>query len=77
MKRSTNNHTTLVLLLLDGTHRTTQWYAGSAPDFNQIKKSMKETVSSLRDGNEVTWAFLACGQQHQQYTGNEVKELTE
>ena len=75
MKRVNDKHTTLVLVLLDGSHRTTQWY-NTFVDFNEVKKSMKDTVRSLREGNEVVWAFLACGQQHMQYTANEVKEFT-
>lgn len=66
-------HTTLVLLLLDGTHITLNWI--QPINFNEIKRNMRDQHDRLDAGNEIVWVFLACGQQHNQYTGNEVKEL--
>jgi hypothetical protein len=70
-KRISKDHTTLVLVLLDGTHRVVRW--NTPVDFNQIRAHFKAELLILEC--EIVWAFLACGQQHQQYTGNEVREL--
>ena len=73
MKKRDPDHTTLVLLTLMGSHITLSWERSI--DFNEICRNMRDQHDRLVAGNEIVWAFLACGQQHNQYTGNEVKEL--
>jgi hypothetical protein len=73
MNRSVAPHTTLVLLLLDGTHVTLSWI--QPVNFKEICRNMRDQYDQLKDGNVIVWAFLACGQQHNQYTENEVKEF--
>lgn len=74
-----HDDTTLVLILSDNTHRVTSW-RNEAVDFHKVRKVMKDQVQALvRQGQShvVTWAFLAGGQQHQQWTAHEVLELAE
>lgn len=73
MKRSTNNHTTVILLLSDGRHIVSErcYEAKSSDIWNDVRQSL----STLNDGVYVYEMFLACGVQSLRYTAGEVLEL--
>jgi hypothetical protein len=79
MKKSFNNHTIVVLLLSDGTHRFT---SGTYEMTNQaVWRFVRETMKNVSDSScgvtIINEMYLACGVQSLRYTRNEVIELAE
>lgn len=75
MKRTTNSHTTVILLMLDGTHRYLN--ATYSLTNKQVWDFVRDVLRHLEWNNSVYEMFLACGMQSLRYTQSEVLKLAE
>lgn len=69
-----NEHTTLIVVLSDGSHRSTQWF--ERVKWTRIVESMKDTVCHSAITRKPVGAVVIIGTQIQQYTAGEVMEFT-
>lgn len=77
MKKSLNNHTIVVLLLSDGTHRnmSATYELSSEQVWDFVRDQMRYISDSSRGVTIINEMYLACGQQSLRYTWSEVVEL--
>ena len=73
MKKSLNNHTTVILLIRNGVHRYRSWACEATS--KECWDFVREVLKNLKPNEYVYEMFLACGLQSMRYTRNEVIEL--
>lgn len=73
MKKLSTNHTTILLMLSDGTHRycNAQWEMSNKECWNFVR----ETIKCIDKDVYINEMMLACGVQSLRYTRNEVLEI--
>jgi aspartate/glutamate racemase len=66
------HHTTLVVVMSDGSHRTTNWYRMAT--WQEIKDQLKDYA---RSASKILWAVVLYGANTHpmQYTASEVEQL--
>jgi len=71
-------HTTLLLVLTDGTHRTTQWYMPvTFPVIVGMIKDHARWIALGGSGATIAYAVLAGGAQLMTYSAADVAELVQ
>jgi hypothetical protein len=75
MKKLSTNHTTVILLLINGEHITTQWNHEVSSE--KVWTDVRDSLRNLSEGVYVNEMFLACGVQSLRYTRGEVIEIAE
>ena len=73
MMKTSKDHTTVILMMIDGTHRYLN--ATHSLTNKQVWDFVRDVLRHLEWNNSINEMFLACGVQSLRYTAGEVLEL--